>query len=96
MRAGLVALLALAGCHATCEQACDHLMQCTEVVSDLQYPEECAETCLIQEDQYRNWDAPELEARFEAHRDCLKDSTCEDIAAGACYDEELEQYALEG
>jgi hypothetical protein len=44
----------------------------------------------VQERLYEDaWDDPVLRDKFRAHKRCLQDESCEDIADGVCYDEDL-------
>jgi hypothetical protein len=79
----------LGGCDATCKTACERLLECDEVDSPRLPQAECEASCLVQEDVYDSWDDTQLQDAFGDFKSCLRDSECADIAAGACYDEDL-------
>ncbi len=86
--AALLVLLA-AGCHPSCKEVCSKLLDCDEVESSRVSDEECRTACLRQEEQYEDWeDFQALDTHYE-ERSCIVDASCQDIADGGCYDEEL-------
>lgn len=51
--------------------------------------DECITACRTEEDLYARWeDDAKIEA-FKEHKRCIRSSTCEEIAAGVCHDEDL-------
>ena len=83
-------LFVLTACNATCRQSCQKLASCAEVDSTGTIEAECRETCLAQEFLYEeDWEDEVLLAAFEEQRNCIRDSSCEQIAEGVCYDETL-------
>jgi hypothetical protein len=80
------------GCAPSCETLCNKLERCDldpGVSSD-----ECRETCdrqisFFKEDNAQVPDGDGLGDAFYQHRVCLGAHTCDEIAAGACYDEDL-------
>ena len=83
-------LLALTACDATCRQACQKMVDCAEVDTTGNVDAECREACLTQELLYdEQWENDVLTEAFSDQRNCVRDNTCEDIAGGVCYDEEL-------
>lgn len=77
-----------AGCTPRCQDSCSKVLDCdlgsTRVARD-----ECVLSCQIQQTTYREWDDEVKKQAFREHRRCIRASTCEEIAEGACYDEEL-------
>jgi hypothetical protein len=52
--------------------------------------DECTETCDAQIEVYKaETEDDEAQKAYRRHRLCLGSHSCEEIAAGACYDEEL-------
>ena len=87
----MVILLALlTACDATCRQACSKLVDCQAVDNSGTHKDECQEACLAQNGLYEDdWEDETLTQAFNDQRNCIRDSTCDDIAAGECYDETL-------
>lgn len=84
------AFAALAGCNPPCSTLCRKLLDCEGVETPRVGQDECEASCLVQERLYEDaWDDPALRDKFRAHKQCLSDESCEDIAAGVCYDEDL-------
>ena len=77
------------GCHPTCKEVCNQLLDCDEVESFRVSEAECRAACLREEELYTDWqDLDALEIHYD-QRSCIVDASCEEIADGACYDEEL-------
>jgi len=78
------------GCTPTCTQTCNKLTSCEEN-SDWagEYAELCAENCERQYNQYEIWDDTQLIDALDESKICVRDSTCEQIAEGECYDDEI-------
>ena len=88
----LLALL-LVGCDTSCERACKKLTSCAaELEVEGRYHEECAETCSQQERLYEDWEDTQLQDALAEARNCVADHTCDELAEGVCYDEELWPY----
>jgi len=88
-----VTVQALAGCHPTCKHVCKTLLACDEVESARVNLYECVDACNRQEALYKEeWENPSLLDAFYAENNCIVDASCEEIAAGACYDPELYPY----
>lgn len=85
-------LLALTGCTPSCDQVCDRLTACEQLEPAGTYSAQCDISCRTQESLYESWDDTQLQAALDAHRVCVMDATCEELADGACYDEELFVY----
>ncbi len=84
----LVAVSAgLMGCAPTCQQVCRKLDRC-ELNGDVQL-RECAAACEQEISDFRDTDDKEGKATFNDQRRCLRSSSCDEIASGACYDEAL-------
>jgi hypothetical protein len=92
LRAGALLLVSglAAGCNPPCSSLCRKLLDCEGVETPRVGQEECEASCLVQERLYEDaWDDPVLRDKFRAHKRCLQDESCEDIADGVCYDEDL-------
>lgn len=50
---------------------------------------ECEESCLTQHDLLESWTDAELQRQFDEELRCLGSATCEEIAGGACYQDDL-------
>lgn len=89
-----LAVLALAaliapGCTPSCEDVCEKLVACENEGTERMSAPECEESCRDQQSLYAEWDDTQLRDAFEAEMTCLGDATCEEIADGVCYDEEV-------
>ena len=94
---GLLALCTtLAACHTTCKNACDILLECDEVESSRVNPSECEVSCSREMALYDQWENQALLDALQDELDCIGDLSCEEIAAGACYDEQLYLYKDSG
>ena len=86
-------LLAFAsGCTPTCNQVCDRLTAREQIEPDNLYSPLCEESCLTQDTLYRDWEDTQLQQAFDEQRRCVMDSTCEQLADGACYDPQLSSF----
>ncbi len=90
MRLALLALLLAPACKPTCKQTCDKLTGC-EQLEDWQgsYADVCAENCQRQYQLYEFWDDTQLTDALDETQLCIADATCDEIAEGVCYDEDL-------
>lgn len=80
----LVVAVASIGCAPTCADACAKLESCglQPEVSWL----ECRASCEKKYATYQPFDDADVREAFDAERVCLGESTCDEIADGACYD----------
>lgn len=99
MRADLVGVLAvlaaslgLGGCTPSCDQTCRRLFNCEALEVYGMTTDTCTEDCLYQEAVYDDWEDAELREAYKESRRCVADATCEDLAAGVCFDETLYPY----
>ena len=99
MRAHLVGALAvvaaslsLGGCTPSCDQTCRRLFNCAALEVYGMSGDTCTEDCLYQEAVYDDWDDVELREAYKESRRCVAAATCEDLAAGVCFDETLYPY----
>ena len=99
MRAHLVGALAvfaaslsLGGCTPSCDQTCRRLFNCEALEVYGMTGDTCTEDCLYQEAVYDDWDDVALREAYKESRRCVADATCEDLAAGVCFDETLYPY----
>ncbi len=82
----LLPVLLLAACAPPCERVCRKVLFECELSSERVALEECIDACARQEDQYVAWQNDELVALARDHRQCLAETSCDEIAAGACYE----------
>lgn len=92
----LVLLAALAvglvGCAPTCPQVCHKLDRCA-LNGDVLVTE-CVASCEKEISDYRDTDDAEAKATFNDQRSCLGSHSCEEIAAGACYESSLFPFSV--
>lgn len=86
-----VLLATLFSCAPTCDQTCRKvLFECDDLDSERVALDACLDSCtrqrLLYEDQ---WEDNALADAFDDHRRCLINRTCDEIAAGECYDDTL-------
>jgi hypothetical protein len=85
--------LAGVGCEPSCEETCEGLLACGDEVEDISTDrvalDDCTAACLVQERLYDDWEDVELRNGFADYKRCVAEETCDAIAEGACYDEEL-------
>lgn len=86
----VLAAVPLTGCEPSCAKTCAKLLSCDDIDTEVSEVEECEATCEVQQSLYDDWgeDSIEREAFAEMKR-CIKQSECNAIATGECYDEEL-------
>ena len=89
MRLLLFSVLFLAACGSPCERTCDKVLACEGLSSDRVSEQDCEESCKRQEILYELWEDEQKIEAFEEHKRCLISSSCDEIADGVCYDEEL-------
>ena len=77
------------GCEPSCEQTCEVLLDCDETHTDRLALDDCTAACLVQERLYDDWEDTELRDSFTEYKTCVTEESCQDIADGICYDEEL-------
>ena len=79
----------LTGCEPSCEQTCEALLACEEVSSDRVAEDDCTASCLVQQRLYDDWEDVQLQESFRDYKFCVAEESCEAIAEGACYNEDL-------
>ena len=84
-----LAAVAASGCTPTCKTTCGKLLSCELDDSPRTAESECEGACANEEALYTAWDDQDKMDALDAERKCVSSSTCDEIAAGACYDEAL-------
>lgn len=83
----------LAGCEPTCANTCDKLLSCSDdgtVEQPRVNDNDCEAACKNEQDLYeKDWEDTQLSDAFSDMKKCVRDSSCEDIDAGVCYDSDL-------
>jgi hypothetical protein len=74
-------------CSSTCSGVCDKLLSCPQLDAGAIGDKECDLDCAVQENAYES--DPVLSTAFEVYKDCVMDSSCQELVAGACYQEGL-------
>lgn len=82
----------LTGCQATCKEACEKLLECDEVETSRHNIDDCETSCQIEEELYNYWEDELTHDAFEDHLNCIVETSCSEVADGACYDEALFLY----
>lgn len=89
----MMLFLGASGCTPTCERVCTRLVEdCGDLGTERMATYECEENCAQQRDLYERWTDTQKQDAFDAQLSCLVDATCDEIAAGVCYDEEVWSY----
>jgi hypothetical protein len=89
--AALLAIVSTAGCEPTCAQSCRKVIGC-DLESQRVVQDECEAACVFQERLYDDWEDDTKQAAFSDHKRCLARRSCDEIAAGDCYDPEIFLY----
>lgn len=76
-----------AGCSPACDQTCNKILDCD--LSPRLSQQECVESCETQQSLYEAWGDDEKQKAFAEERACIRASSCDEIAEGACYDDEI-------
>lgn len=84
----LAASIALQGCTPRCQEVCNKVLNC-ELGATRVAQEECILSCRLEEALYDDWEDDSKRKAFKAHKRCIRSSSCEEIADGECYDDEL-------
>ncbi len=88
----LALLLSLLGCDATCADACAAVSACGASVGDVPNTAECEEACANQRTLVQQGTDTGVQGAFQRELDCLADATCDAIASGTCYEEQVWSY----
>lgn len=83
----------VAGCEPTCAQSCRKVIAC-DLESERVVQDECEASCVFQERDYERWEDEVKQDALSDHKRCLARESCDDIAAGVCYDPEIFLYDL--
>lgn len=82
----VLSLLLLCACPPPCKQVCRKVLFDCDLNTERVALAECTDSCTRQETMYRQWEDQELIDLELDHRRCIAQSSCEEIAAGACYE----------
>jgi hypothetical protein len=85
-------LTTLLGCSPTCADACTVVASCGESLGDFPNEAECNEACASQRATVDENGDTGVQDAFERELRCLAAATCDDLAAGACYEEQVWSY----
>lgn len=84
----LLAAVATAACNPTCQQVCNKLDRCG--FDDAVQVNVCQATCERQLLFVQELDDEDAALKqFNDHRRCIGNTSCDDLAAGQCVDDEL-------
>jgi len=83
-----IGLWPLAGCAPDCETTCRKVLSC-DIDSPREAIDMCKTSCETETHLYDVWGDDDKQKAFRDERSCLKQSTCDEIAAGKCYDEDM-------
>ncbi|MFK7927621.1 MAG: hypothetical protein AB8H79_05510 [Myxococcota bacterium] len=84
--AGIV--LFTSACEPSCKQTCRNVLAC-DLESDRVTVDECEAACVFQERLYEDRQQDALRDRLGDHKRCLNRESCDDLADGVCFDDEL-------
>ena len=83
-------VVSISGCTPDCETTCNKLVSCGSVEDGAASLLECENSCRTQQELYNNdWEDEEKQQGFDDLKSCIVSETCEDIASGVCYDDQL-------
>lgn len=95
MWGALALLLAGTACEPTCKRTCRSLIAC-DLQSDRVTLDECEAACVFQERQYEDAEQDALRDRLAEHKRCVNRESCDDLAAGVCYDPDVFSFSQVG
>ena len=85
----LISIAALgSGCTPDCEQTCRHVLEC-DIDSPQVAIDQCRASCETEQHLYEAWGDEDKQQAFRDERSCLVGATCDEIADGVCYDEDM-------
>lgn len=84
----VTAWFASAGCTPRCQETCTKVLDCGLGSTRVAY-DECVISCQRENDLYTRWEDEAKEQAWKEHKQCLGSATCDEIAAGVCYDDDL-------
>lgn len=90
----VLATVGLGGCSPGCENLCRKLDRCE--LNDFVTIDECQLSCDRQLDQLDQLEDREPRRTFDAHRRCVGGATCEALAEGVCYTDDLFPFDADG
>lgn len=82
----------LGGCEPSCQTVCEQALACGLDDAPRVSQTECEDTCGTRAALYDAWQDEEKQDAYVAHKQCIVDSTCDELADGACYDPLLFQF----
>ncbi|MBM4391636.1 MAG: hypothetical protein FJ090_10985 [Deltaproteobacteria bacterium] len=82
-------LVLLSACTPSCEQVCEKLVACDNDGTERMPEAECTEACQEQQALYDDWTDVQKRDALDAELSCLYNATCDEVASGSCYDEDI-------
>ena len=87
MRLFLLVLLPTASaCVPPCQQLCRKVLFDCDLDSERVSLDECIQSCERQDQLYLQWGDSEKRQLYNDHRRCISNSSCDELADGACYE----------
>lgn len=81
-------VLALQACAPQCDTVCNKIEKCApEIGAERIIPGQCEESCKRENQLYDAWQDDSKIDAFEEQRRCVMQSSCDELADGACYDD---------
>ena len=77
------------GCKATCADVCDRLVDCDGLPTERMSSAECEDSCRSETALYDGWTDVQKQDALQSELDCLNEASCDDVAAGVCYDDSI-------
>ncbi|MDP2312308.1 MAG: hypothetical protein Q8P41_05340 [Pseudomonadota bacterium] len=68
---------------------CEKLVECDDVGTERISATECADQCNEQKLLYARWSDTQLREAFDDELECIYDATCDEVAEGVCYNEDV-------
>jgi len=87
----LLAVATVSACTPTCDAACNKLERC-ELMATYDNLEACITSCSRQDEVYVAMDGNELKKSFRMHRRCIGSNSCDELAEGECYEEDIYEW----
>lgn len=85
----------LTACPPPCSQVCRKVLNECELDSQRVSFDECETNCVSQDTLYDGWGNDYLQDLYDDHKRCITRSSCDEIAAGVCYEGFEELFAFD-
>jgi hypothetical protein len=85
----MIFAILLWACSPDCDRTCQKLLTCDELEAPEMGEEECVSACNAQVNLYEDEEDEATQNALDDYKSCVIDSTCDELAAGVCYNEDI-------